>query len=285
MSGQPKVGLDYSPWSTDIFDNDTKIDELLDTQGWIGFSVYFFLCQKAYASDGYFYRWSYGNAATTARRMGGGIDSEKVVNVVNACLKIGLFDKTLFDSDGILTSCGIQKRFVEAISRRRSKKVDGRYWLLDSKKYDDVTIFYADGYSRDADNHSSNANDDVRDADTTKSKVKESKVNNKRNIKEKSAPTRDEVRAYAAERNSSVDPDKFFDYFDAGEWIDAQGKPVLNWKQKFITWEKLDIRQAPQRPQKPKNGKFFGGKPREISAYEKKALERLLGPDTGNGGG
>ncbi|MFQ9738865.1 MAG: hypothetical protein ACLR06_14920 [Christensenellaceae bacterium] len=30
---------------------------------------------------------------------------------------------------------------------------------------------------------------------------------------------------------------KFFDYFEAGEWHDSEGKPVKAWKQKFITWE------------------------------------------------
>lgn len=59
--------------------------------------------------------------------------------------------------------------------------------------------------------------------------------------KEKKAPpTREEVREYAESRNSPVDPDRFYDYYTADPskaWIDANGKPVNNWKQKFITWE------------------------------------------------
>lgn len=51
-------------------------------------------------------------------------------------------------------------------------------------------------------------------------------------------PTLEDVRAYAFERNSSVDPKAFFDYYSAGEWKDGGGKPVKNWKQKFLTWEK-----------------------------------------------
>lgn len=50
-------------------------------------------------------------------------------------------------------------------------------------------------------------------------------------------PTREEVREYAAQRASGVDPDRFYDYFSAGDWKDSEGKPVRNWKQKFITWE------------------------------------------------
>lgn len=56
-------------------------------------------------------------------------------------------------------------------------------------------------------------------------------------------PTLEEVQAYCAERGSKVDARKFYDYFstpdDMGRtWIDSEGKPVRNWKQKIITWEK-----------------------------------------------
>lgn len=51
-------------------------------------------------------------------------------------------------------------------------------------------------------------------------------------------PTLDEVQAYCAERHSNVDPKQFFDYFTEGNWIDSAGKPVKNWKQKVISWEK-----------------------------------------------
>lgn len=51
-------------------------------------------------------------------------------------------------------------------------------------------------------------------------------------------PTLDDIKAYCQERNSCVDPQTFFDYFTTGGWKDSEGKPVKNWKQKLITWEK-----------------------------------------------
>ena len=57
------------------------------------------------------------------------------------------------------------------------------------------------------------------------------------------APTREEVRAYCQSRNSTVDPDKFYDFFTADperQWIDSRGNPVKSWKQKLLTWEKAD---------------------------------------------
>ncbi|MBR4003855.1 MAG: hypothetical protein IKI95_07410, partial [Clostridia bacterium] len=43
----------------------------------------------------------------------------------------------------------------------------------------------------------------------------------------------------AKQRNSNVNPKDFFDFFEAGEWVDSKGEPVRNWKQKFLTWENM----------------------------------------------
>ena len=58
-------------------------------------------------------------------------------------------------------------------------------------------------------------------------------------------PTLEEVTAYCQQRNSSVDPQKFYDYFSAGDWKDSEGKPVKSWKQKIITWEGREKRGKP----------------------------------------
>jgi len=50
-------------------------------------------------------------------------------------------------------------------------------------------------------------------------------------------PTLEEVREYCRQRNSMVDPDHFYEYFEAGSWVDSKGNKVKNWKQKIITWE------------------------------------------------
>ena len=104
MAGRSKKRIDYSGWSVDIFSNDTKIDKLLDAQGWEGFGVYFYLCQMAFGGEGYFYEWCYDLCATTARKMGGGVGAGTVKETVDYCLRIGLFDKGLFDRWGVLTS-------------------------------------------------------------------------------------------------------------------------------------------------------------------------------------
>lgn len=63
-----------------------------------------------------------------------------------------------------------------------------------------------------------------------------------RNTKERkfTPPTLEEVKAYCQERNSPVDAQQFFEYYEVSSWKDSKGNPVKNWKQKLITWEKHD---------------------------------------------
>lgn len=44
-------------------------------------------------------------------------------------------------------------------------------------------------------------------------------------------PTREEVAAYCKERGKGVDPDSFYEYYEASNW------KGVNWKQKMLTWE------------------------------------------------
>jgi hypothetical protein len=53
-------------------------------------------------------------------------------------------------------------------------------------------------------------------------------------------PSYEEVKAYITEKRLNVDPQKFFDYYEAGDWHDGKGQPVKNWKQKCLTWDKHD---------------------------------------------
>lgn len=51
-------------------------------------------------------------------------------------------------------------------------------------------------------------------------------------------PSLQDVEDYCRERGNRVDAKKFYDYFTEGNWTDAKGQKVKNWKQKVLTWEK-----------------------------------------------
>lgn len=71
----------------------------------------------------------------------------------------------------------------------------------------------------------------------TKSKSESENICRKRPTRAFVPPTVEEVEEYARSRNSKVDPKRFWEYYNAGEWKDAKGQPVKSWKQRFITWE------------------------------------------------
>lgn len=68
---------------------------------------------------------------------------------------------------------------------------------------------------------------------------------NKREREERKTdrPTLSEIEVYVKENNLSVNPKSFFDYFEAGSWIDSKGNEVTNWKQKLLTWERYEPKE------------------------------------------
>lgn len=177
MSGIPKTGIDFAGWDVTMFDNDPKIDKLLCSKGWIGFSVYFWLCMKAYGTEGYFYRWCYDDCASTARKMGSGISALTVQETVDYCLQISLFDEGRFVKWKILTSKGIQRRFWCVLQKRRVKKVYREFWMLDDEECTGLVKVDLKCDSHTANAHLHDANEHLQTA-YGESKVKYSKDNN-----------------------------------------------------------------------------------------------------------
>jgi hypothetical protein len=69
----------------------------------------------------------------------------------------------------------------------------------------------------------------------TKPKAKEKEIES--NNKRFTPPTLAEIADYCRERGNEVDPKRFFDYFEANNWVDSKGQKVKSWKQKVISWE------------------------------------------------
>ena len=97
----------------------------------------------------------------------------------------------------------------------------------------------------------------------------------KRKKKRFTPPTLEEVKAYVAENGYHVDPEYFYSYYAKGEWIDGQGKPVLNWKQKLITWERKDAVEARPRKQYV-TAQEYNSRPQKIDTGKLDALRDLM---------
>lgn len=140
MSGRPlKEGLNYFSFDVDFFD-DEKLFDLQDQYGPLGEVIYMRLLCLIY-KNGYYYRFQSFDTlcAMLIRSIGsrwvrGG--KQLVAQVIPLLVECNLFDKELYES-GVLTSVGIQRRYLKATERRRGD-ID-KYRLLPlSEKSEEV---------------------------------------------------------------------------------------------------------------------------------------------------
>lgn len=127
----------------------------------------------------------------------------------------------------------------QSISRKLKKLKDKGYIEIQyTKKGCEVIsreIRLTNLLTDDYQNRQSTINKNVKENNTS---IKNTSIK-KRNIKEKFIPPSvEEVERYVSENKLDVDSDYFYKYFETGNWIDSQGKPVKNWKQKLLTWDR-----------------------------------------------
>lgn len=123
-----KNGLSYFPLDADFFE-DNKIKILKARYKADGITMYIYLLCEIY-KQGYYIEVDDDFEFILSDDLG--IDQNKVKQVLNFLLKRSLFDDKLFNSDKVLTSAGIQRRFQIAVKERARKNTVevGRYWLL-----------------------------------------------------------------------------------------------------------------------------------------------------------
>lgn len=167
-------GLDYFPLDTDI-DQDDKIALVESDFGVEGFGIVIKLLMKAY-SNGYFYEWGEKEQKLFVRRVN--VDINTLSAVVNACIRWGVFDRHIFERFEVLTSRGIQKRYLEATTRRKDVELYEEYILLSKTeiaKYSNIVIVNIEDHSLGEDVDIYPHSNDQMLTETTQSKVKESK--------------------------------------------------------------------------------------------------------------
>ena len=171
MARPQKNGLDYFPLDVDM-DQDDKIALIEAQHGVVGFAIVIKLLMKIYKNS-YFYEWTEKEQLLFSKRINVDINSINVV--INDCIKWGLFDRNLLESKKILTSKGIQSRYLEAVGRRTKVEIKKEYLLLDEK----AVNVYKNLIIVDINYDNEEVSDDINpQSKVKKSKVKKSKENN-----------------------------------------------------------------------------------------------------------
>ena len=71
---------------------------------------------------------------------------------------------------------------------------------------------------------------------TAYKEVKEVK-NNKKNKEERAAPTLEEVKQFVKEEGLTIDPARFFNFYESQDWKTSSGYPIRDWKSKARSWQ------------------------------------------------
>lgn len=118
---------------------DDKFDLIEAEFGIKGFAVIVKLLQKIYGGEGYYCEWTNDVGLMFSKKINEGF--ELVSEIVSASIRRGIFSKELYDKYQILTSNGIQKRYLEAAARRQKLALEKRYLLIEvGQKYKNVDI-------------------------------------------------------------------------------------------------------------------------------------------------
>lgn len=160
MARPLKQGLDYFPLDVGFL-QDMKVRRIIKSCGASAISVLIWLLGSCYRDEGYYIWWTEDLPFIVADEIG--VTEGCVQEVVKRALQVGFFDASMKEKHGILTSAGIQKRFLEVTSRRKAAFLRRDFALI----------------SVNVDNNSINVcNNSINVYSNEQSKVKKSKVKN-----------------------------------------------------------------------------------------------------------
>ena len=128
MARPSKAGLDYFELDCHM---EEKVKLIQAEYGLKGFAIVVKLYQKIYGGFGYYCEWSEDSLLLFMSENGLSGDSKNLIkDIVSACIRRDIFSERLFNKFGILTSEGVQKRYLNATARREKDKQKKEYLLI-----------------------------------------------------------------------------------------------------------------------------------------------------------
>lgn len=135
MARPTKQGVDYFPLDVQF---DDKIELLIAEHGAIALSVLVTIWQLIYQNDGYFITWNDDLALLVKRRIM--VEEPQINIIIHAALKRKIFDNTLNNDHGILTSKAIQKRYFLVTKKKKMVSVNQNY-ILDGVSVGENSVY------------------------------------------------------------------------------------------------------------------------------------------------
>ena len=163
MARPTAKGVEYFPLNVN-FINDLKVRKLLLSCGAEAIAVLIYLLSTIYKDEGYYVEIHEDEIDLVALDVN--VTPEFVLEVINKACEVRFFDVNLYENFNILTSKGIQERYLKITERRKNSVVITQFNL--------VNVY---NNSVNVNNNLINVNNNpVNVYKSTQSKVKESKV-------------------------------------------------------------------------------------------------------------
>lgn len=137
MSRPLKSGVDYFPKDVDFYE-DKKVKLLKKEFGAKGMYVLDYILCKVYKENGYYLDWDEDVCLLVSDGADGECTSNFITEVINGCIRRSIFDKRVFDMFKVITSAGVQRRFLRMCNNREQIIMIKEYWLLDMDDKNDV---------------------------------------------------------------------------------------------------------------------------------------------------
>lgn len=278
MARPTKTGLDYYPMDVGFL-RDKKVRLLRAEFGASSVLFVLYVWGKAYEGDGYFLAWDKDELLLAADELRE--QPTYISEVLQGCLKRSIFDERVFQMFGVLTSAGIQRRYLRGCEKRDVITIVSEYWLLNISSKSDVpagvraklALVGVTGGNNDVNSPENPENS----PGNPQSKVKESRVlggapaapapphtpSEGENLGTGFVPpTVEEIAEYVRSRGSCVDPQVWVDYYAARGWM--TGRAVMkDWRaavrasETWERWQKPGGRSGVKTPSDYESGESF----------------------------
>ena len=168
-----KEGIDSFLLDCHTNENMAEIENTFSIKG---FAIVVRLWQKIYSEKGYYCEWSERSPVLFLSQWfggGSGVDENLIREVVALSLKIGIFDRNMYERFQILTSKRLQEQYFDVVKRRTEIKIIKDYLLISVDNFKENVNIIQKNVNTNSKNVSSFSTSKVKE-----SKVKGSKENN-----------------------------------------------------------------------------------------------------------
>lgn len=175
------------------------------------------------------------------------LTDEQAGILIKALLNYGKTGEKLETQDGMVkmafafisAQMDMDREKYDETCRKRKEAVRKR-WEKDTDEYNSIQMD-----TNDTDNDNVNENDNVNDNGNGNDNVNDNERSAQTTTTINSFPSLEEITAYCTKRKSSVDPERFMDYYTANGWI-VGNKPICDWKAVVRMWERSQHKKAPE---------------------------------------